>query len=164
MSNLSQRYARAVGSGNLKCDSEHFDTDVLAAVALSSRFGGLLFRVKYFNEAASYTRLLHQWTWIVSTKAARRAWPTHVPVDKVAAISLARWLNSVCPACMGRKHEAIFNTPALSDKACRVCEGSGQAPLRVDPRVRDYVLDMIEEIAEMERTAASRAAKKLGRA
>lgn len=161
MVQLAARYTRAVGSGNLKSDEWHGDTDVLAAVALSSTFGGLLFRVKYFNDAAAYRRLRDQWTWIVSTKAVRRNWPVHIPIDKVAEISLKRWLNSVCPACTGRRHETIFNTPSLSDKDCRLCEGTGEAPLRVDPRLREVILDMIEELTAMEYKAGARAKQKL---
>lgn len=162
MVQLAQRYVRAVGSSNLKNDELHFDTDVLAAAALSSKFGGLLFRVKYFNDAASYKRLLDQWTWIVSAKAIRRNWPDNVDIKGVAFLSLQRWLNSVCPACTGRKNETIFNTPALSDKACRVCDGTGEAPLRCSPKIRDFVLDMIEELTADERKAGARAKKKLG--
>lgn len=161
---LAQRYARAAGSDDLTNDELHVHPDVLAAVALSSHYGGLLMRVKYMNDAASFKRLLDYWTWIVSCKAQRRNWPDHVPVDKVAKISLLRWLNNVCPACTGRKHEGIFGTPHLSDKLCRLCDGSGEAPLRVDPRWRDYVLDMIEELTADEHKAAGRARSKLGRA
>jgi hypothetical protein len=160
---LTQRYARAVSSGNLKNDLLHFDADVLAAVALSSGYGGLLFRVKYQNDPASYHKLLHHWTWIVSCKALRRNWPEHIPINKVALLSLNRWINSVCPACTGRRHEVVFNTPSLSARVCRLCEGSGEAPLRVDQRWRDYVLDMIEELTADEYKAAARARKKLGK-
>lgn len=158
---LAERYVRAVGSGNLKSDEFHYDTDVLAAMALSSSFGGLLFRAKYFNDATSYRRLLAQWTWIVSAKAGRRAWPVHVPIDKVAYLSLKRWMNSVCPACTGRKQETIFNTPTLSAKNCSLCDGTGQTELRCNPAIRDYVLDMVEELYDDERRAGARAKKKL---
>jgi hypothetical protein len=160
---LVQRYAHAAGSGNLKNDALHHAPDVLAAVALSSDYGGMLFRAKYQNDLAAYQRLLHHWTWIVSCKALRRSWPEHIPINKVALISLNRWISNVCPACTGRRLETIFNTPHLSDKACRLCDGSGEAPLRVDERWRDYVLDMIEELTADEYKAAARAAKKLGR-
>jgi hypothetical protein len=163
MAQLAQRYVRAVGSGNLRSDEFHFDTDVLAAMALSSAFGGLYFRVKYFNDVSSYPRLRDQWTWIVSQKAGRRNWPVHVPIDKVAYLSLTRWISSVCPACTGRCQETIFNTPTLSAKNCALCDGSGQAELRCNPAIRDYVLDMIEELFIFEYKAGARAKKKLRR-
>ena len=160
---LAQRYARAAISGNLKNDEYHYDTDVLAAMALSSTYGGLLFRVKYCYDAASYHQLLAKWTWIVSTKAVRRKWPDNTPIDKIASLSLNRWLNSVCPACTGRKNETIFNTPTLSDKECRLCNGTGETELRCNPRIRDFVLDMIEELFCDQRKAAERAIRKRGR-
>ncbi len=160
---LVQRYARAAESGNLRNDEYHYDTDVLAAMALSSTYGGLLFRVKYCNDAASYRYLLDKWTWIVSTKAVRRKWPDNVKIDKIAFLSLTRWLNSVCPACTGRKNETIFNTPSLSDKQCALCNGTGETELRCNPAIRDYVLHMIEELFSDERKAAARAVRKLGR-
>lgn len=163
MGSLAERYVRAIGSGNLRSDELHHDTDVLAAMALSSTFGGLLFRAKYFNDPSSFRRLMAQWAWIVSTKAGRRNWPTHIPIDLVAHLSLKRWMNSVCPACTGRKKETIFNTPSLSDKDCRLCNGTGQTELRCDARLVDYVLDMVEELYADERRAGARAKKKLRR-
>lgn len=163
MSNLALRYTRAVGSGNLRNDELHFDADVLMAVALSSTYGGLLYRAKYFNDEASYRRLRDQWTWIVTTKALRRNWPEEVGnvADKVARISLKLWCNNVCPACTGRKKETIFNTPSLSAKDCNLCNGAGTMEVRCDPRLRDYVLSMIDELYADEYKAGARAKKKL---
>ncbi len=56
----------------------------------------------------------------------------------------------------------IFNTPSLSDKDCPLCNGSGKTELRCHPAIRDYVLDMIEELHSDERTVAARASRKLG--
>lgn len=161
MGNLALRYSRAVGSGNLRDDPQHFDTAVLAAVALSSSYGGLLFRAKYFNDASSYRRLLAQWTWIVSTKAQRRDWPVHIPIDKVARVSLKMWIYDGCPACTGRRKETIFNTPSLSAKDCTLCGGTGKVELRCHPAIRDYVRDMIDELFADEYKAGSRGARKL---
>lgn len=158
---LIQRYVRAVGSGNLKNDALHGDTDVLAAMALSSHFGGLLARVKYFNDHASYYRLLEQWTVIVAAKAARRSWPEHVPVGKVAYLSLTRWISCLCPACTGVGKLKVFNAPLRADQDCPVCNGSGETELRCDPRLRDYILDMVEELTMDEHRAAERARRKL---
>lgn len=161
MSNLALRYTRAVGSGNLRNDELHFDADVLMAMALSSNYGGLLCRAKYHNDPVAYRQLKDQWTWIVSTKAQRRDWPVHIPIDKVASISLKMWIYDGCPACTGRKKETIFNTPSLSAKDCNLCNGTGKVELRCDQRIRDYVLDMIEELHADERKAMARARKKL---
>lgn len=163
MGNVTRRYTRAVGSGNLKNDAWHYDPEVIMAVALSSTHGGLLFRAKYGNDPTAYRQLRDKWTWIVSTKAVRRKWPLHVPIDKVARISLRLWANDVCPACTGRRQQTIFNTPSLSGKDCPLCNGSGKAELRCDQSLRDYVLDMIEDLFHDERLAGARGARKLGK-
>jgi hypothetical protein len=143
---LAERYARATQSGNLRNDALHVTTDVLMAMALSSNFGGLLVRVKYGNDASCYRRLLDKWTWIVSTKALRRNWPEHIPIDKIAYLSLRRWLNSVCPACTGHGKVKVLGAPVLSEKDCPLCLGKGETELRCNPAIRDYVLDMVEEL------------------
>lgn len=158
---LAERYARATLSGNLRSDELHVTTDVLAAMALSSHFGALLVRVKYCNDAGSYRRLLDKWTWVVSCKAGRRAWPAHIPVDKVAYLSLRRWLNSVCPACTGVGKVKVLGAPVLSEKDCPLCLGTGQTELRCNPAIRDYVLDMVEELEDDLRRSVQRARKKL---
>lgn len=158
---LAERYVRATLSGNLRNDSLHFSPEILMAMALSSHFGGLLARVKYANDAASYHRLLSKWTDIVTAKAGRRAWPEHIDVGKVAYLSLRRWLNSVCPACTGLQRVKVLGAPVLSDRNCPLCQGTGQTELRCSSILRDYVLDMIEELDSNFWTAVARTRKKL---
>lgn len=163
MSALAQKYVRAAESTNLRNDELHHDLEVIMAVALASTWGGLMFRVKYQNDRASYRRLLDQWTWIVSCKAVRRQWPNHIDIKKVAYLSLQRWLNSICPACTGRKKQSVFNTPMLSDRDCPLCQGTGEAPFSPPKQIENEVLDMVEELFDDEFRAARRAKKKLGR-
>lgn len=47
----------------------------------------------------------------------------------VAAKLVQWWLSQVCPECHGTKYEAVAGTGRLSAKACRVCRGSGLAPI-----------------------------------
>jgi hypothetical protein len=158
---LAERYARATISGNLRNDALHVGADVLMAVAMSSNFGAMLMRVKFANDVSSYRRLRDQWTWIVSTKALRRNWPVHIPIDLVAETSLRRWISSVCPACTGLKHVKLLGAPVLADRDCPVCHGTGQTELRCDARIRDYVLDMVEELEADLQRSVTRARKKL---
>jgi hypothetical protein len=158
---LVQRYTRATLSSNLRNDELHVTPDVLAAMALSSNFGGLLARAKYGLDAGSFRRLLDKWTWIVSTKAVRRNWPLHIPIDKVAYLSLRRWINSACPVCEGTGHTKVPGAPARSDRDCKACRGSGRTELRCNVAIRDYVLDMVEELESDLLCSAARARKKL---
>jgi hypothetical protein len=160
---LAERYARATLSGNLRNDALHNVTDVLAAMALSGGLSGRLVRVKFANDWSGYKRLLDHWTWIVSEKAVRRTWPDHIPVDTVAHLSLRHWLCSICPACTGLKRIKVLGAPVLAERDCPVCRGTGMVELRCEPRLRDYVLDMVEEVDGAFRNGMARASRKLSR-
>lgn len=55
--------------------------------------------------------------------------------DKAAAV-IRYWLDQACGSCHGRKFRLIPGTPALSDRPCLVCHGSGigHAPYGQDGR------------------------------
>lgn len=161
MTKLAQRYAKAVGSSDLKNDEYHADTDVLAAVALSSKLGATLFRVKYFNDPHSYRQLLDDWSRLVRHKAAQRNWPPSVDTRDVANRSLRYWFQNTCARCDGLGYDKVPGTPMLSDKACSRCGGSGTEPLVAPQLIIDFIKDMVEELADMERSAGARAMKKL---
>lgn len=163
MVKLAQKYAKATMSSNLKSDDYHFDTDKLAAVALSNiaGFGNLLFRVKYANDSTSYVRLAEEWEWEVKKRAALAGWPMHIKEAVVAKAALKYWLNDLCLLCNGkcfRKHEFV---DALSDEPCELCEGSGKRPIEADPRIHSHVAAMVLLLEAMTITAGSNAMRKL---
>lgn len=162
MNFFAKQYSRAIHSSNLKSDEYHTDTDKLAAAAHSGDLGSLLFRVKYANDATTYSTLLTKWMEIVTKKCAMREWPKHVSALKVAAASLDYWLNDVCPVCSGKCYKPVPNVPTvLSDTVCQACLGQGKKPLVFESRSRDYVADMIEELDDLARSAAQIAMRKL---
>lgn len=164
---IVEKYSRSINSSNLKCDETHFDADNLAAVALtdlsSGALGGVLFRVKYGNDATTYNTLLTAWKSRVTKKADLRQWPKHITASKVAEISLGYWLNDVCQVCEGRGYETLPNSPILSDEACKCCKGERKRPLVCEANWRDYILAMLEDLDEMTRYAAGEAMRKLAR-
>jgi len=160
---IVERYSRSINSSNLKSDEYHFDTDNLAAVALSSDFGGTLFRVKYGLDATSYNALFETWKQKVVRKSENRQWPKHISAKKVAEISLSYWLNDICEACSGKGFEMLPGYPVLSDEPCKCCQGSTKKPLVCESNWKDYILDMLEEMEDMSRSAAGRAMKKLAK-
>lgn len=166
MVKLAQRYAKATQSSNLKSDDMHFDTDKLAAVALSGDFASLLFRVKYANDATSYVRLAEAWDWDVKKRAAlaRPPWPPHINDAAVAKASLKYWLNDLCPACCGKGVKKMDFEELLSDDACEVCDGSGKRPLQCEPRIEEYVGAMVLVLESMTITAGHMAMAKLSSA
>jgi hypothetical protein len=160
---VAEKYSRSINSSNLRSDEHHFDTDNLAAVALSSDLGNVLFRVKYGNDATTYNTLLMAWKDKVAKKADLRKWPRHITARKVAEISLSYWLNDVCEVCEGRGYETLPNSPVLSDDVCKCCKGEKKKPLVCEANWRDYILDMLEDLEEMARYSAGEAMKKLAR-
>ena len=159
---FAQQYSRATYSSNLRSDKHHSDVDKLAAVALSSELGTFLFRVKYANDATTYPALLLKWQEIVGKKALRRHWPKHITARKVATASLDYWLNDVCQACSGRCFEPLANTQTvLSDVACRTCQGRGKKPLVCEANWRDFILQLVDELEDLARSAAGAAMRKL---
>lgn len=165
MVKLAQKYAKATQSSNLKSDEYHFDTDKLAAVALSggAGFGNLLFRVKYANDATSYVALAEAWEWEVRRRAAdpKEKWPEHVKPATVAKSALKYWLNDLCPCCGGKGVRKMEFVDILSDEPCEVCEGSGKRPIECDPRIYAYVGPMVLVLEAMTITAGSNAMRKL---
>jgi len=163
--NVIEKYARSVNSSNLRDDSRHHATDVLAAVALcQTRLASKLFRVKYAADASSYTALLAEWTEIVTFKSLLRVWPIEVSPKKVARLSLEHWLNDVCPACFGTGFEADQNNPQLlSECACRACNGTARRAIQVKHNLMDYVRDMVEALECMTLQAGDQAMRKLAR-
>ena len=161
MVKIAQQYAKATQSSNLKSDEHHFETDKLAAMALSGGIGNLLFRVKYASDVTSYNALLESWTAIVIKKAGLRQWPKHITPQKVASKSLAYWLNDVCEECTGRGFQQVTNTPILSETECKVCRGTTKKPLACEANWRVYIEDMVDELNGMAAHAGARAMKKL---
>lgn len=184
---IVDRYARSVQATELRDDEFHYNTEPLAAVAISSGasgwindkpiiptfaegagIGNLLFRVKYANDATSYNPLLVKWTGIVLFKSAGRKWPKETDTGKIADLSLKHWLNDKCPICTGKMnlatgvtHLALAGTPILSDEPCPACRGTGTKPILCRKEVRDYVLDMIEVLNAMAARCADVSMKKL---
>jgi len=69
----------------------------------------------------------------------------------ISEAALSLYLHPTCPACRGRKFEPIPGTPALSDRACKTCHGSGRHPLPA--RHRREVSDLVQALTDMEQLA-----------
>lgn len=159
---FAQSYTRATQSNNLRCDEYHSDTDKLAAAALSGVLGGMLFRVKFGNDATTYAALLEKWVEIVTKKASHRQWPKHVTARKVAGASLDYWLNDICLVCGGKCYKHKRDNPdILTEALCDTCKGSGKKPLVCEENWRKFIGDMVDELEDMARSAARAAMKKL---
>ncbi len=157
--NIIQQYARSVNSKSLQDDSTHHHTDALAAVALSSKFGSILYRVKFAADQHSLVPLLEIWRNIVKKRAERDGF-AHL-AEEVADISLWAWMDDICPACHGRGHPVITGTPTLEAMPCPACNGSGRKPLQCDSEIKEWVRDCMARLEEMASDAARKARFKL---
>ncbi len=158
---VKERYSRSVISSNLRDSEHHHATDVLAAVALSSELGTLLFRVKYANDKESYPQLRAEWIKKVTHKADYRHWPTVINPKTIAIMTLDYWLNDVCEHCNGLGYEKHENAPTLTDKACKYCEGTGTKPFTCQRSWLKYANDVLDELHQLSETAGANAVKKL---
>jgi hypothetical protein len=159
MSNVIQKYVSSVNSSNLRDDERHSSTDILAAVALSSDIGGLLFRVKFADDKNSLIELITLWRIKIGNRAKQRGYSQYARV--VADESLMYFLNDMCVTCEGRGAPKIIHSPVLEDCVCHACNGTAKRRLIVVPEIANYVLDALEQLASMEREAGARAVKKL---
>lgn len=140
----SETYSSAITSSNLRCEADRRgDADMLIAAAWSpSRIGAALMRLhteydsgQKFKGVSSVTDQILLINRLKSLPDVRReltaqavAWNMERPEETVLA-ALAWWVDHVCRRCQGRRFDVVPNTPALSAKKCKCCNGSGEAHL-----------------------------------
>lgn len=156
---IVQWYARSIRSKSLQDDPTHHNTDVLAAVALSSKLGSSLYRVKYGLCRESVASLYVDWLVLIRKRAKRDNWERHA--EEVAAQSLKHWAHDICQSCNGLGHPVIADTPTLSGETCQSCNGTGKTKPSCDPKILCYVLDAVNRLNDLVSNAARAAKKKL---
>ena len=160
--NIIKNYSIAVLSSNLRDDAHHHATDVLAAVALSGKLGSKLYRVKYCNDASSYSNLLDTWIEIVSGAAKRRNWPKESRARKVATLSLEHYLKDICLVCKGRGHVPHGGIDrVLSDEVCPCCNGTAKKRIEAPHAILKYVQEMVEMLESTALQASDSANRRL---
>ncbi len=157
---IVEKYSRSVTSSNLKDDAYSHATDVLAAIAVSPvRLASELYRVKYCNDATTYRPLLTHWTNRLTVVSQQRKWPSHISPHHIARLSVEYWLNPVCTTCHGRGNNPRINERGGLETVCVPCAGSGIKDITADSRVRQYVVDAVSALNDMERIASREAGK-----
>lgn len=194
---FDDQYGRAVVSGNLK-QTEAWrvsDPDRLMALAFTDRrLGSHLYRARIVNDAQKYRELRDMWRAELREIARKRRWtvmlhaqltPAYMELCEVivppsycfaiADASLRAWIFDVCPACLGRRFELLEGLDlegrqVLSDRACKECEGTGKAKLRitdVDPVPARVIEKLVEESVRLlsgrYESVTRRASKRMGR-
>jgi len=124
---VAERYSTATQSSNLRCETRE-DAPIgavgvmIAAGWSASRIGALLMRLHTKANRNELEQAYEQ----IAGQAAR--WGIERP-EAVAASMLAWWLSHVCGTCRGVRFELIAGTPALSNRHCKSCKGSGETPI-----------------------------------
>lgn len=157
--------ARAEVSSDLEHHDYDCHVDVLGAtgMAASANFAHMaIFRIKYLNDSAeieSAKRLFIMW--------ARRSMINRklnaASASRVGVQALTAWVNDVCQACNGLKHQVIAGSPTLSDKPCPKCSGTGKNPIRHPGELGEVFKDLLERADSACNTIQRGIDEKLGR-
>lgn len=174
---FADHYIHSLSSTDLRDDATHYATEALFAAAVADTagagLGALLSRAKYAEGApskmfksgpANLAQLLRVWGTMVRQKGIERKWvrmaaawdvqAAYALFDRVAAQSLAHWLDGRCRDCRG--------SGQTSDRRlCPCCKGSGRADLPTGGFEREKVLDMVAELEGYLQSHNRRAAKRL---
>lgn len=177
---FAERYVASLGSSDLRDDDRHHSTEALIAAALADQtglgLGSLLCRVKYADgtvnklfegNSANLALLLRIWLAEVTRKGRERkwikmntAWDAEAAVvlyRRVAAGSLAYWLDGKCNECKGA---GVMQTR----RTCGCCKGSGRAEIQCSGGFeRERIMDMVSELEGLVQSHSSRAASMLRR-
>lgn len=122
---ISERYATACNSSNLRVESEKgsaADLMIAAGWLPSSEVGSALLRLhtKYSRHGLEH----------VHNKIMDHLKQTRVlNQSEVASSVIAWWLSKLCKTCNGVKFKLIEGTPSLSAKHCTKCRGTGKCML-----------------------------------
>lgn len=150
--------ARAETSSDLQHHTYDCHVDVLGAAgmaAASNHAHMSIFRIKYMNDIAeieSAKRLFIMWArraminrgMDASGMMASSGKPKTPSASRVGVQALTQWVNDVCPACHGLKYIVPDGTPALSDKKCGKCNGTGKNQIKQAGDLGDVMKDLIE--------------------
>lgn len=156
--------ARAEVSSDLAHHSRHCDVDVLGAAGMAStgNFAHLaLFRLKYLNDSVeidSAKRLFVMW----ARKSMIDRSMNPASASRLGTQALTAWVNDVCQPCHGLGYKKVAGAPALSDRACPHCNGTGRNPITHAGADAEVVRDLMERADSVMEFIRRRIGDKLG--
>lgn len=161
---IEENYSGAVNTTNLRMEVREDSPDGAAGVLIAagwspSRLGAALMRLhtEYDStsippgETSATDRALLQMG-LKTLPAVRQHLAdqaVHWGIDRpfeVATAVIAWWLAKTCRTCRGRQFQTIPGTPALSNRVCRACGGSGESRLHYGQdgrRLANYLDDCV---------------------
>lgn len=136
--------ARAETSSDLQHHDYDCAVDVLGAVGMATARDAVsmvLYRLKYLNDPAEIeTGKSIFIRWAYRAMQNRKIDPKGA--SRIGVQALTAWLGDVCHSCHGRKYHTVDGTPALSDRICTACGGTGKNRIRAHGEDRDVMLDV----------------------
>jgi hypothetical protein len=161
---IEETYSGAVTSSNLRMevreDSPNGAAGVLIAVGWSpSRLGAALMRLHTEYDGSSIPPGKPSATDVALLQISLKTLPAvHQQIahqaavwgmerpNEIATAVIAWWLAKSCRVCRGRQYQTIPGTPALSNRVCKACGGSGEATLhygQAGRRLANYIEDCV---------------------
>lgn len=138
--------ARAETSSDLQHHEYDCAVDVLGATGMATArdFVSLsLYRLKYLNDTAEIEQCKATFIrWAYRSMQNRKIDPKGA--SRIGVQALTAWIGDVCNVCQGRKYKRIEGSPALSDRPCDCCGGTGKNQIRAHGDMRDVMLDVAE--------------------
>lgn len=102
-----------------------------------------LYRLKYLNDAgqlAPAKAVFIRWTY----RAMQNRKQDPKGASRVGVQALTAWIGDVCHVCQGRKYKVVEGTPALSDKPCGACKGTGRNQIKEGGEIGEVMRDVAE--------------------
>lgn len=138
--------ARAETSSDLEHHDYDCHVDVIGAAGLAALHQPdhfALYRLKYLNDTHSLSiakAVFIRWTY--RSMQNRKLEPQGA--SRVGVQALTAWIQDTCNVCKGRKHRVIEGTPALSDKVCPSCNGTGKNQIKTSNEIAEVMRDVAE--------------------
>ena len=158
--NVSERYSTALEAKNLKVDplTSFAASDVLGAAGMAAQAHSdamLLWSLLFQNKTSAKLKVVDMLADKLTRKMIRERWKGN---PKTIAQEVLAWhLHGTCQPCGGRGYQLILGTPALSDRLCTHCGGSGKVKF---PRGDAYTW-LVDEMSRMIASAGGRVMAKL---
>ena len=173
----TEAYLRAVTSTQLTIDPERFtqaDTLIAAGMCVSQhRHRDLALRVwrlRTSGEMRGARALAEELAPMLMRMSAagrgRGARPTvtRTQAKELAIDTLKWWCLQTCPACHGRGHPVIPDTPHLdTTRECHHCAGTGIRPLRKCVKHPELAQKLVDRLNALSALVFSEMARKLAR-
>lgn len=138
--------ARAETSSDLQHHEYDCHVDVLGAVGMASSHeptSMALYRLKYLNDTGEIEMcksIFIRWSY----RAMQNRKQDPKGASRIGVQALTAWIGDVCNVCSGRKFQLIEGTPALSNKQCPHCKGSGKNQIREHGEIAEVMRDVAE--------------------